>query len=71
MKHEFKRLIGSLFSRRVIIYSINKIVAINLIWMLSSPLYQSIVFGISSIFDLVIINELNFNNIDTNIEIKR
>lgn len=67
----FIAFLSHLLSRRICIYIINKIIAVGLIHALKDPVYQVSVFLISSIFDLVIINELNFNKVNTNIEIKK
>lgn len=66
-----EKFIANLFSRRIVIYIVNKAIAINLIYTLKDPLHQVAVFLISSIFDLVVINEINFNKVNTTIEFKK
>lgn len=71
IKDAFIKLLSNLLSRRIAIYFVNKILAFKLIYMLVEPMYISIVFLISTVFDLFVIQEINIKPIDAKIDITK
>lgn len=69
MKEHFKKFIISLMSRRMLLYFINKFVAFYMYYYIKEEVYQLIIFGLSSIYDLFILQELNVKPIDAKIDV--
>jgi hypothetical protein len=70
------KFLESLLSRRIMFYAINKVLALYLLhyylqnYFIINQVYVLSLFGISSIYDLVILNEINFEKVKTELALR-
>lgn len=66
------KFLESFLPRRIMFYIVNKIFALYLIWhyFVIDQMYALGVFAVSSIYDLVILNEINFEKVKTEISLR-